>query len=337
MNNDNDDKVDDFLRQAALIGRASSTHQRRTKRRKVIVAVVAVTLLGGAGVYALARDSGADKAADGGVAVDNTLANTPAASAITAATSPTTDQATSVAPTEPTERTEPTVSSEPAVSNDPTTTVAPSTTVTADTEPVTVPPVTYEVIQGLPQAAFPGGQPWPNAVYQNDILYLRGTVPSQEIAQSVVTRLIPILGEEFIVNEFIVDAAVPLVDSVPVRLGNNSVLFKSGGINVPPESELGFTLWAAFLLLNPDVTLTIVGHTDNVGSREYNEQLALERANVAKAQIGKSSTEVLDRIEVVAKGPDEPIGDNNTSEGRQLNRRVEFAVFGFFTSQSIPS
>ena len=339
-----DNQVDDFLRQAALIGRASSRHQHQRRRRRIFAAATVVALAGGGGAYALTQAND-DVSGGEAAAATPTLASSqsapltdsgvstvgpPPTSAVTDSTASTasTVSAAASASTEPIEPIEPI---------EPTTTVATPTSAAIDTQTTTVPPATLEVLSGLPQAAFPGGQVWPNALYENDILYLRGTVPSRAVADNVVARMVPILGEQFVVDELVIDPTVPLVGSVPVRLGNNSVLFKSGGVNIPRESEFGFTLWAAFLALNPDVTLTIVGHTDNVGSQDYNEQLALTRATVARTQIGKSDANVLDRIEVIGKGPDQPIGDNTTREGRQLNRRVEFAVNGFFTSRSTPA
>lgn len=185
------------------------------------------------------------------------------------------------------------------------------------------------MLTGLPSERLPGGQLWPNGLYQDNILYMRGALPSQEVVDDLEARVVAIVGRENVVNEIVVDPSVPMVETVLLRLGN-SVLFKSGDFDIPKESEFGFTLWAAFLATNPDVKLTIIGHTDNVGSLDYNLKLATQRAQVAKDQIGKTDASVLDRIAVVGAGPDDPIGDNSTAEGRQLNRRVEFAVTGLF-------
>ncbi len=71
--------------------------------------------------------------------------------------------------------------------------------------------------------------------------------------------------------------------------------------------------------------LRVEGHTDNVGSAQYNQALSLKRAEaVAKALA--SAGLPLDRIEVRGLGKDKPIVDNATPEGRSQNRRVAVVV-----------
>jgi outer membrane protein OmpA-like peptidoglycan-associated protein len=71
--------------------------------------------------------------------------------------------------------------------------------------------------------------------------------------------------------------------------------------------------------------LKIEGHTDNVGNKTSNTTLSKNRANAVKTYLvkkGISST----RFEVKWYGPDKPIADNSTEEGRQKNRRVEMTL-----------
>lgn len=69
--------------------------------------------------------------------------------------------------------------------------------------------------------------------------------------------------------------------------------------------------------------LTIAGHTDNIGTAEVNQRVALERANTVKEYLVKSGIPA-SKIETVGYGAEKPIASNNTSSGRQQNRRVEF-------------
>lgn len=313
------DEVDAIMRRAAIIARASNDAEQSRKRRRKVAVVAAVAVLGAVGAWSLTRDGDQPRSASDAPVVTSPIADTELSLPVVTEAVPTTQ------------------ASPPTTQLATTTTAQATTTSTEAPAPTTTQaPVNNEVLGGLPQPTLPGGQEWPNALYEDDILYLRGAVPSQDVADDVKARLVRIVGEDFLVDELVIDPSVPLVENTTVRLGNNSVLFKSGDYDIPQESELGFTLWAAFLAVNPDVTLTIVGHTDSVGSQQYNAQLALNRAKVAKAQIGETDPSVLARIEVVGRGPDQPIGDNTTPEGRRLNRRVEFAVTGFFTSESAP-
>ena len=68
--------------------------------------------------------------------------------------------------------------------------------------------------------------------------------------------------------------------------------------------------------------LLIEGHTDDVGKRERNIVLSEDRAVAVEEWLLKKGIEK-ERISSVGYGPDKPIGDNETEEGRTENRRVE--------------
>lgn len=79
------------------------------------------------------------------------------------------------------------------------------------------------------------------------------------------------------------------------------------------------------LVANPDVQVEISGHTDNLGSDEYNQALSLRRAQAVRNWLVQRGVRS-DRLKTVGKGEREPIADNNTVEGRSENRRIEFYV-----------
>ncbi len=74
-----------------------------------------------------------------------------------------------------------------------------------------------------------------------------------------------------------------------------------------------------------DVRVEISGHTDNTGSAAANTSLSRRRAEAVKAWFVKNGI-VANRIEAVGHGPDKPVADNKTKEGRAQNRRVEFKL-----------
>lgn len=74
-----------------------------------------------------------------------------------------------------------------------------------------------------------------------------------------------------------------------------------------------------------DASVLIVGHSDNVGNREPNIALAQKRAEFSKNYLIKNGIEA-SRIETESKGPDEPIGDNATAEGKASNRRTVITI-----------
>ena len=70
-----------------------------------------------------------------------------------------------------------------------------------------------------------------------------------------------------------------------------------------------------------------VGHTDSVGSNNYNQKLSVKRAEAVKAYLVTKGIEK-NRVYTEGKGEKQPVADNKTSEGRAKNRRVEIEVVG---------
>lgn len=82
----------------------------------------------------------------------------------------------------------------------------------------------------------------------------------------------------------------------------------------------------AYLNNHPDIKIQIASHTDDVGSKKYNEVLSQQRAeNVMKYVISKGISP--DRLVAKGYGESKPIAPNNTQVGRSLNRRTEFSAF----------
>ena len=76
---------------------------------------------------------------------------------------------------------------------------------------------------------------------------------------------------------------------------------------------------------NPDLTIRIVGHTDNVGSDASNMTLSQGRASsVKKAMIKRGIA--AERIKTLGKGESDPVVANDSDQHRQMNRRVEIEI-----------
>jgi hypothetical protein len=75
----------------------------------------------------------------------------------------------------------------------------------------------------------------------------------------------------------------------------------------------------------PDAQLTLLGHTDAIGSDQFNEDLSMRRArNVFQALVNRGVNPA--QLSTVAIGKNQPIASNETEEGRARNRRVEFLI-----------
>ena len=72
-------------------------------------------------------------------------------------------------------------------------------------------------------------------------------------------------------------------------------------------------------------TLTIVGHTDNVGTNQYNQQLSERRAHSVAQYLESRRVDAM-RLATAGKGETQPAASNSSESGRQANRRVEIYV-----------
>jgi outer membrane protein OmpA-like peptidoglycan-associated protein len=105
----------------------------------------------------------------------------------------------------------------------------------------------------------------------------------------------------------------------------NNVFFDTGKATLRPESFPELNRLANILLEYKNIQVEISGHTDNVGSDNYNQGLSERRA---KAVMDYILTRGVDPFQIVAVGYGEsqPRADNATSAGKQLNRRVEAKI-----------
>ena len=103
------------------------------------------------------------------------------------------------------------------------------------------------------------------------------------------------------------------------------IVFDTGKATIKPSSFPTLDAAAKVLTDYPDLRVEISGHTDDTGTLERNLQLSGERAAAVKGYlIGKGIAN--DRIETRGAGPNEPIADNKTKDGRSKNRRIEFKL-----------
>jgi len=94
------------------------------------------------------------------------------------------------------------------------------------------------------------------------------------------------------------------------------------------RSEAGLNLrnLAISLKKYANTELLIVGHTDALGSSTYNQDLSFRRANSASTYLAGQGV-VSGRVHSSGRGELEPLGSNGTEAGRQMNRRIEVAIY----------
>jgi outer membrane protein OmpA-like peptidoglycan-associated protein len=106
----------------------------------------------------------------------------------------------------------------------------------------------------------------------------------------------------------------------------SGILFPFNSSDMLPAGRENLRQLAQSLQRYPGTEVLIVGHTDNVGSDAYNQQLSERRAMSAKSYLVSMGIPS-DRIRTAGRGEAEPIASNETEAGRQQNRRVEIAIF----------
>lgn len=117
------------------------------------------------------------------------------------------------------------------------------------------------------------------------------------------------------------------------RVGEGIVVTFESGLLFPfdsdqllPAGRENLSNLAASLQQYPETEVLIIGHTDSVGTAQYNQGLSERRASSA-AGVLSSYGVPRSRIQTMGRGLTEPIADNSTEWGRQQNRRVEIVIY----------
>lgn len=108
-----------------------------------------------------------------------------------------------------------------------------------------------------------------------------------------------------------------------VTLGD--VLFETAKSDLKAGAIANISKLAVFLNQYPDRTVTIEGHTDNVGNEDYNLGLSQRRANAVQQYLISQGI-ASNRLTATGKGENFPVASNETPSGRQMNRRVEVII-----------
>lgn len=116
---------------------------------------------------------------------------------------------------------------------------------------------------------------------------------------------------------------------VPIEVGRsirlNNIFFDTGKSELRPESGPELDRLVTTLNDAPKMVIEVRGHTDNTGSNEINAKLSQDRADAVREYFISKGIEP-DRIASKGFGETKPVATNDTDEGRQQNRRVEFVI-----------
>lgn len=110
-------------------------------------------------------------------------------------------------------------------------------------------------------------------------------------------------------------------------LTDDKVKFGFDASDLSPEAKAALDEFASQIASeNRGVYLEIQGHTDNIGSAKYNEELGLLRAEAVRRYLSQKHGFPLHRINVISYGESAPVADSSTRETQSQNRRVAIVV-----------
>ena len=112
---------------------------------------------------------------------------------------------------------------------------------------------------------------------------------------------------------------------IPEVISFSNVLFDFEKSKLKKEFLSDLDKLAEYLKNNPSASVLLEGYTDITGSDAYNLNLSKKRVQSIKKYLIKKGVDP-EKINISAKGKEKPTADNNTKEGRKLNRRVEISI-----------
>jgi outer membrane protein OmpA-like peptidoglycan-associated protein len=151
------------------------------------------------------------------------------------------------------------------------------------------------------------------AAAQSDNLRQQAEKEKQELRARLLQQLNSVLATR--------DTARGLIANM------SDVLFRSGSVELLPAARERLARVSGIVLAYPSLHVSIEGHTDSVGSDEYNQDLSERRAQSVRDYFVRGGIPAA-AVDARGFGKAEPVASNETSEGRQQNRRVELVLSG---------
>lgn len=155
---------------------------------------------------------------------------------------------------------------------------------------------------------------------------LAGVVGSAQAKEDAGAAARKALGAAIdIDNQLTVSAAQMQGERLKAYLRGKTIEFATGSAILAPTGIKVLTDLLPLVEEEKSTRIEIQGHTDNIGAPEANKQLSQLRA-LATLRFLADHGVAAARLSAVGYGEERPVADNNTEEGRQRNRRIDFAV-----------
>lgn len=123
------------------------------------------------------------------------------------------------------------------------------------------------------------------------------------------------------------EALARLEERLRAEVALTPILFASGQATIDAASAPILERLSLSIIATPGVDVEVVGHTDGEGGVEINQEISERRAQAVVDRLVELGVDV-ERLRARGAGESEPIGDNDTEEGRAQNRRIAFEFDG---------
>jgi OOP family OmpA-OmpF porin len=153
---------------------------------------------------------------------------------------------------------------------------------------------------------------------------VRGEVANEAQRQQIASDIATSLNPSYTVNNGLrVSAAEQnLLDAT---LAKRIIEFDSGKATLTPSGQGILDEMAATLHKVKGKKVEVIGHTDNTGLRESNLALSHARAEAVRSYLSVKGVDPA-MVMVSGQGPDRPVAENTSADGRARNRRIEFRI-----------
>ncbi|MDQ6968140.1 MAG: OmpA family protein, partial [Mariprofundaceae bacterium] len=157
-------------------------------------------------------------------------------------------------------------------------------------------------------------------VYEGDLASmneLRRKLQVKRDAEAKIKRLTKLFNPE--------DVEIFLTPDADVILRMKRLNFRSGSAVIPPNTYAMIDSAVESILMFPDRSVRVEGHTDSVGGNLYNQALSERRSDAVKAYL-MAKLEQPRAVESIGFGEEKPIANNETLQGRESNRRIDIVL-----------
>lgn len=159
-------------------------------------------------------------------------------------------------------------------------------------------------------------------------LTLTGTAPSEEVKAAVEAAAKAGWPNVSIINNIVLKGAAPSCDNLQATIDADlaaPIKFQTGSDRLSADGQQQLGPVASAIKACPDVTLTVIGHTDNTGTDAINKPLSEARAKAVAAYLVSQGIPA-GSVSSKGEGSSQPVASNDTEAGRAQNRRTDIKV-----------